>query len=357
MRQLLVAGFVFMILFIAACSPVSKGDSRQERKPLNIDLSQTSRSSANSTSQSPSIELKASDRQSTRMLIGYCSQVTGLNNAYLSAMDQFFHSFRSYYETLHRYSEDNSTAVIFEKTGLVPNLTTKQTVLEEHFQAVDFLSADQNEYVITSIITLRKRLTDLGALSNTLSDYVERKDYKQDADLNKGEQLLMQINDHCAQFYQTHRELGNFIEDLQFEGRSTLLIEEVDGEASLNVLSDLRNIKSLILRLGDYRYETDDLHELSNEYKSVVTALNAHTNYEVEKISDAKTRQDYQAVYNSIFSHMLPRINKVIYELENKNVEWLQSDFNKTIEAVYKSYNDLSRFYAEGYGKAAPMGN
>jgi len=357
MKQLTVAGLAFTILFLAACSPVSKGDSSQDRRPLNIDLSQTSRSSAASTSQSPSIELKATDRRSTRMLIGYCSQVTGLNNAYLSAMDEFFLSFRSYYESLHRYSEDNSTAVIFEKTGLVPDLNTKQKVLEEHFQEVEFLSADQNAYVITSIKTLRKRLADLGALSSTLGNYVERKDYKSDVDLTEGERLLMQINDHCAQFYQTHRELGNFIEDLQFEGRSSLLIEEVDGEASLNVLTDLRNIKSLILRLGDYRFETDDLHELTNEYKSVVTALNAHTNYEVEKISDAKTRQDYQAVYNSIFSQMLPRINKVIYELENKNVEWLQSDFNKTIEAVYKSYNDLSRFYAEAYGKAAPMGS
>lgn len=291
------------------------------------------------------------------MVVGYGNQVTGLCNAYLDTMDEFFRSFREYYQSIYQYGEDGTTAVVFAKTNLIPELSDKQRNLEEQFQAVGFLSQEQNDYVIRSLKTLRLRLNDLDTYSNTLSNYVETKEYQEDLELEKGEELLHKMNDHCAQFYQTQKELSNFIEDLQFEGRSKLLAEAVDGEASLNVLKDLRNLKGLIQRLGKWRVETDDLHDISLVYKDVVTELEEHTKYPVEKISDVKTRNDYQAVYNSIYAQMLPRINKVIFELENKNLDWQLSDFDKTMEDIFKAYNNLSRFYAEGYGKAAPLGN
>lgn len=352
-----IAVTAFVLLFIA-CSPVSRiEDGYNDRVNFHIDLDKTSRSTVLSSENSPSIELQSDDRTSLKMLVGYSTQVTGLCNAYLSSMDEFFRSFRNYYQSIYKFGEDGSTKVTFEKTNLIPKLSEKQKNLEEQFQAVDFLSSTQNDYVIRSLSTLQKRLSDLDALSSTLSTYVGASEYKSDVDLQKGQELLMKMNDHCAQFYQTHKELSNFIEDLQFAGRSQLLAEESDGEAAINVLSDLRNLKGLVQRLGDFRVESDDLHDLTEDYKGIVTELKKNIAYPVEKISDEKTRNDYRVMYNSIVSQILPLVNKVIYELETENVEWVKSDFNETMETIFKSYNDLSRFYAEGYGKPVPLGN
>lgn len=356
MRYGTVTLFVITLLIFSACSPVTGVDNRiNDRRPFNIDLDKTNRSTLLSSANSPSIELNANDATSLKMLVGYSTQVTGLCNAYLASMDDFFRSFRSYYQSMHRFREDASALVQFEQRSLIPKLSEQQQQLETQFQAVDFLSEEQNQYVIRSLQTLQKRLRDLDGLSGTLNDYVQGKSYQDDVELKAGEELMMTMNDHCAQFYQTHQELTNFLDDLQFSSRQQMLASEVDGEASINVLSDMRNLKGLIQRLGDFRVETDDLHDLSASYKSVVLELKEHTAYPVEKISDSKTRDDYKVIYNSIYAQMLPRINKVIYELENQNKDWLDTDFNSTMEGIFKSYNDLSRFYAEGYGKPAPL--
>lgn len=353
MRRLAVAAFVCCFL-LYSCSPVSKRDTTsQGQRPFNIDLGKTYRSNSANAAQSPSIEMQKTDAQSIRMLVGYCTQVTGLNNAYLATMDQFFLSFRSYYESIYKYAEGKTKSVSFKATDLVPKLSERQQMLEEQFQAVGFLSNEQNDFVIRSIRILRKRLDDLAPLSKALSNYVDGKQYETDSNLVNGERLMMQINDHCAQFYETHRYLNEFIEDMQFAGRSNLLSTEVDGTASINIMSDLRKIKSFILRLGDYRVDTDDLHELSLEYKTVVDDLSNHSKIDLSSISNDSNRDSYQKVYNTIYAQMIPRINKVIFELESENREWIQSDFNKTMEALFKSYNELSRFYAEVYSKPA----
>jgi len=342
-------GSVLLILFsliVLSCQPVVKMDRNQMGAPSGSPKKKSSSTSPpTSTISVPIVGEAPRDQQHNRLTLSYCNQLTGLTNAYLTTMDGFFQEFRNYYKGFYAYENGEGKAPSFKAQQMRPGLNERQIELTKNFGAVSFLNEEQNNFMVNGMLILQKRLMDLHDLNGELEKFSSA-----DApDVKVGNELILRMNDHCAQFYDQYQAIGDFLANLQLANRKMLMLDQPNGLASSNILEDLSNIKSIIQRVGNYRKESDDLNALIAEYKTAVEEMDLHRQLPPEKIIGDKFQADYQKFYYIVVSNILPRLNITIESLRAEDLDWLTKNFNKTVEDLYREYNALSRFFNEEF--------
>jgi len=288
-------------------------------------------------------KMNEKERLEAQKMVSFYNTIISESNAMVSAYDEYYKYLRYFIGEREAFAAGNRKELIYKGITVDYDPAANLPDILKSFDSADFIDEDFRHQLAIKLGVLGNAITQTNLLAGQYKGYIDAKAYEKDG-LSGAKNLEGKMRNYAVSFYNNQINLNDTISELAYPYEKKIILEQQDGSTKINMRSDLRNFKKVIADLSRKRTDSS-LDTLMNLYKGSTLIMSKHIKTDSLSFSAGEKRETYQMFYEEMKANMLPRMNILINNLQEKDSTYLEKRYNDDLQSVKEIFNVVTQLY------------
>lgn len=322
---ILHALFSLSIIFTASCQTKSASEGNMNDDKISMK------------------KMSEKEREETLNRIGYYNLLMGEANQMVASYDEFYKYLRFFIGEREAYESGNRNDLRYNPVPIDYNIQEGLKLVALANEKAKFVDDSEKKYLFNQVKELDDHILKTMGLADQYKTYFDSKAYESD-NLLGAKNIEGKIKNYAYLFYNKQIAFNDTLVELAYPYERKLILEKPDGQLRMNMRSDLRNFKKVISELSQKRQDSK-LDTLINLYKGATMIMKNHIIIDSLKFDSGESKEAYTLFYEEMKANMLPRMNVLINNLQEKDSTYLEKRYNSDLQSVKEIFNVVTQMY------------